>query len=172
MFNQSQVAEVQTAIDRALARAVRKYPVLRGSAEDMAQDAWVKVLAGYDATTGNAPGAYAYTVATTISIDYARNRGAKVRAHDASMSADAPLTSGDEVITTLVDTLASTLADAPTMMHAKVRANAVQAALATLSDAHRAALAAWLDDATMTGSQRIAKMRALDALREEISASL
>lgn len=171
-FSPSETTEVSTAISKAVARNVRKFPILRTSADDIAQDAWVKVLSGYDATTGKGPGAYAYTVATTISIDYARNRGAKLRARDGVASLDAPVSADDENTTSLVDTLASTVSDPATIMHSNVRAAAVQAALATLSDSGRAAIEAWQAGETMTGSQRVAKLRAVAQLEEEISSAL
>lgn len=208
-LSQLEAGKVQDAINSAVRRMVRRYPVLRMSADDITQDAWVKFLGAYDRARDASmtavrqaradqaalhgkyktkhggtfidhgdlcPGAFAYRVATTVAIDYARNRGSKLRLADAALSLDtlATVTSrgSDENALTLGDLLASALDDAPTAMGAHVRAEAVQAAIATLSDAQRDALEAFANDQTMTGSQRIAKMRAVEAIQEAVSASL
>lgn len=174
-FSKPEIGRIQQSIDRAVARIVNRYHLTHCDMADMAQDAWIKVLSGYDpAKDGHAtltPEAYAYTVATTTALDYARNLTRKHAAKHASI--DAPIAGKDgSDVGTLADTLAAALDDAPTMMHASVRAAAVRAALATLNDTARDAIEAWLAGHTMTGSQRIAKMRALDAMREAISARL
>ena len=169
-FTNEQTAEISKAIARAVAR-LGYYTAVRNNSADIAQDAWVKVLAGFDATAGHTPGAFAYTVATRVALDYARNRGAKLRARDLDASLDAPVGTDDDS-TALVDTLASATDDPATMAHASVRATAVQAALATVGDAGRDAIEAWLAGDTMTGAQRIAKKRALDALQDQISTAL
>jgi DNA-directed RNA polymerase specialized sigma24 family protein len=172
-LNASEVAQVQQSVTRAVARMVRRYPVLRTSADDIGQDAWIKFLGMFDASLGHAPGALAYTVATTVAIDYARNRKGKLRRADAAVSFDAPIKTGkDDASATLADLLASALDDAATTVGADARARAVQGAIAALSDAQRDAIEAWLAGQTMTGSQRIAKKRAIEQIQESVSSAL
>lgn len=126
------------------------------------------------AKSDHAPEAFAYVVATTMALDYARNRKGKLRQHDAALSMDAPMPGAhhDEHELTLGETLAAALDSAPVVMGMADRARAVQMAIATLSDSGRDAIEAWLNDQTMTGSQRIAKMRAIESIQDQISSNL
>jgi hypothetical protein len=48
LFSKIDTGRIQEAIDRAVAVQVKRYPMLRQDAQDISQDAWCKVLAGYD----------------------------------------------------------------------------------------------------------------------------
>ena len=127
---------------------------------DVAQDACVKVLESYNPERGEV-GALATVAARTCAVDFLRNRGHKrIGAEDTSLVGRDD-DSGEVVSLDLAD-------HAPTPLQALIMARrdaAITRALANLSDAERDVL---LSEATMTGAERIRRMRAIDKVQDEI----
>lgn len=186
-FNKEQTGKINDAI----AKVVRKLPSVRNHADDLRQDTWCKILTTYNpmranhngepvaikhgSTLANSPeGAYAFRVAYNIALDYLRGRsiGPSVLEHKTCRnSLNREVKDRDNNASEHATEEIDLLSVAPTSIqvtedsHESQLAD-VHSAMATLSPVMQDAISvAMSDHRALTGSERIAKMRALDKIR-------
>jgi DNA-directed RNA polymerase specialized sigma24 family protein len=129
---------------------------------DIAQETFLKVAATWDASRGDLAG-YAYIVARNLTLD-----GLRTRARRGEASLDA--TSGDDSPTTLHSIIPDHAPNPRDALIMKRRVDAARAAVANLSKSAQSALDIACDDESMSGAERQAKRRAIEALQEVLVA--
>lgn len=163
MLTNDQAKLVIDAAERACAAAnARGARLSKSDIADISQDVFIKVAESWSADRGDLAG-FAYIVARNASVDGMRKR---TRTGETSLDAE----HGDDDSTTLHSMLPSRVLNPRDALIAKRRAESARAAVANLSESAQDALDAAADDATMSGAQRVAKMRAIDALQEVLVA--
>lgn len=162
MLTNDQAKLVITSAERACANLNAKGGrYSKADIADIAQETFIKVAAAWDGIRDLA--GLAYVVARNLTLD-----GLRSRAKRGEASLDA--TVGDDDATTLHSMIPDRTPNPRDALIMKRRTEALRAAVAGLPDSAQDALDASCDDAAMTGAQRVAKKRAIDALQETLVA--
>ena len=129
--------------------------------KDLTQETFAKVLVGFDPERGTL-GACAYQYAYNLATDYHRGRACYGSNHGAT-SLTVSDDSGNDITMDIGDVAPSALDS----MIARERDADIAKAIEALPESGQRAIGAMLDDeGPMTGGDRIAKMRAVDAMQE------
>lgn len=135
---------------------------------DLQQGTLVKVVSKYDADRGTAPGAMAWRVAVNEATDYLRGRSVgAIRNRDQSLT-----TEDDDGVESISD-IADDSANPFDLLAARQLDAEITRGISNLPDGMKAGIRSFYasDDEAMSGADRIAKMRAVDALSESLSAA-
>lgn len=161
------VATVTTSAEKAIWKAIGYSKGSRNQANhvaDLVQETFVKILINYDPERGKI-GGLAYTTAFNLALDFTRGRACYGAEHKGVSSLTVTDESGADIAMDIADGSVS----ARDIMIQSERDENIANAVASLSDAHKRALeVALADDVALSGADRIAKMRAIDALQESV----
>lgn len=165
-----QILSVYKTAAKAIHATARRYgtQVSEDTVADLQQGTLIKVISKYDASRGVAPDAMAWRVAANEATDYLRGRLVS-----AIKNNDVSLTVEDEDGDTTISDLADDSANPFELIAARQLDAEITCAIADLSEGMQAGISGFYnsDEETMTGGQRIAKMRAVEALSESLKAS-
>lgn len=164
-FSKIEIAWIDRSIRLGIGRAMRQHRSLAVDADDIAQDAWLKICMGFDATKQAASAAvgFAYRVAYRVALDHAR--GAYRRGAAITGSIDATIGEDDA---SLHELIADANADfVPKMQDAAVERDFWSAvAVANLSDSEKHAM--HVDQAgerALTNAERQSKFKAMKKIK-------
>ena len=169
----TQILDVYATAEKALRRTCAQTGWMLND-EDMAdlqQQTLEKVIKSYDPARGTEPSALAWRVASNEARDFLRGRasaGAQKRdAREQSMSTEDE--DGNVVSLDIADSAPNPLE----MLEMRQLDAALTCAISELTPGQASGVAGFLasDDDAMTGAERIAKMRAVDALADHMKAS-
>lgn len=169
MLTNAQILAVYGTAEKAIRRTCARYnaQVSEDALADLQQGTLEKLLKSFDASKGS-PDQLAWRIAANVATDYLRGRTtAAIKNNDQSLSVE-----DDEGTETTLD-VADDSGNAFELLAARQLDTAITCALADLTDGQKSGVRGFFasDEESMTGSERIAKMRAVEALSESIKSS-
>lgn len=167
MLTNSQILSVYKTAEKAIRRTCAGYNVrvTDDALADLQQGTLEKLIKSFDADRGN-PDQLAWRIASNEAISYLRGRTV-----GAIKNEDQSLTVEDEDGTETVADVLDDSTNAFDLIAARQLDAEITRGIAGLSDGLKAGVKAALSDETMSGADRIAAMRAREALSESLRAS-
>lgn len=170
MITPAQVTELYTTAERAIRRTLSSmgWMVSADDMEDLKQGVALKLLTAYDPTRGPI-GGLAWRVASNDAADFLRGRTVGAIKNDAKS-----LESHDEDGNLTTFDIADDSSNPRTMLEAATLDRDLTLAIDALdSGAQRKGIKAFMcsEETSMSGADRIAKLRAVDALTDNLKAS-
>lgn len=167
MLTNQQILKVYKTAESAIRRTCAKYNVRvsEDALADMQQGTLEKMLKSFDASRG-APEAFAWRIAANEATSFLRGRTVS-----AIKNEDQSLTVENDDGTETVSDLADDSANPFELIAARQLDDELTQRINELSDSGKAGIKAALSDDTMSGADRVAALRAREALSESLRSS-